>query len=265
VQEEMKKVGILVLVIVLALGTLGVGYAMWYDTVQVVTTVHTGTLSVAIVDQKSNDPPPHGTAAGGGWFTGSLDPAGPHVPLPGGGGWLLFARNSPPTPSSGWSWSGTRYPKNVASANCTFTEDTLTITIDNAYPSYGPDIAFAIQNTGNIPVKVYSIKLTSVTTPQGTFPMNVDVDSDLANGLSFLVGNDGSVTPHYGPYPDGFDDNYAFTIVLSSTPGSIPMLGAQIEPGMGLAGDVGIHVAQDAVQGAQYSFTIVFTFANWNE
>ena len=118
---------------------------------------------------------------------------------------------------------------------------------------------------GSIPVKVYSIKLTSVTTPSVTFTPNLDVDSNLSTGLCYLVGNDGSVTPHTGTWTPGDDDNYAFTIVLSSTPGSIPMVGAQIEPGMGLAGDVGIHMAQDATETAQYSFTIVFTFCNWNE
>jgi hypothetical protein len=141
----------------------------------------------------------------------------------------------------------------------------MTITIDNAYPSYGPDVAFAIQNTGNIPVKVHSIKLTSLTTPDGNFTPNLDVDCDHCD-LAYMVKNDGTIVEHRGPWDPGFDDDYAFTIVLSSTPWSAPILGAQIEPGNALAGDVGLHVAQSAKQSpAQYSFTIVFTFCNWNE
>jgi len=44
----MKKIGLLCLALVLALGTLGVGYAAWTDTVVMEQTVNTGTLEVGI-------------------------------------------------------------------------------------------------------------------------------------------------------------------------------------------------------------------------
>ena len=44
----MKKIGLLCLALVLALGTLGIGYAAWTDTVYIEQTVETGTVKVGI-------------------------------------------------------------------------------------------------------------------------------------------------------------------------------------------------------------------------
>ena len=44
----MKKVGLFCLALVLALGTLGIGYAAWTDTVYIEQTVETGTVKVGI-------------------------------------------------------------------------------------------------------------------------------------------------------------------------------------------------------------------------
>jgi hypothetical protein len=44
----MKKIGLLCLALVLALGTLGVGYAMWSDQVTITGTVNTGSVEISI-------------------------------------------------------------------------------------------------------------------------------------------------------------------------------------------------------------------------
>lgn len=44
----MKKIGLLCLALVLALGTLGVGYAMWFDEVTIEGTVETGSVEISI-------------------------------------------------------------------------------------------------------------------------------------------------------------------------------------------------------------------------
>jgi hypothetical protein len=44
----MKKIGLLILALVLALGTVGVGYAMWSDTVYIDGTVSTGCVDIEI-------------------------------------------------------------------------------------------------------------------------------------------------------------------------------------------------------------------------
>ena len=45
----MKKIGLLCLALVLALGTLGVGYAMWSDTITITGTVNTGSVDLDIM------------------------------------------------------------------------------------------------------------------------------------------------------------------------------------------------------------------------
>jgi len=45
-----KKIGLLSLALVLALGALGVGYAMWQDTVTIEGTVNTGSVEISIED-----------------------------------------------------------------------------------------------------------------------------------------------------------------------------------------------------------------------
>lgn len=52
----MKKIGLLCLVLVLALGTLGMGYAKWSQTLTINGTVNTGTLIVGIRDDGTSDP-----------------------------------------------------------------------------------------------------------------------------------------------------------------------------------------------------------------
>jgi hypothetical protein len=47
---KMKKIGLLCMALVLALGMLGVGYAMWKDEVTIEGTVSTGTVEVDIVE-----------------------------------------------------------------------------------------------------------------------------------------------------------------------------------------------------------------------
>lgn len=249
----MKKIGLICLALVLALGAFGVGYALWWDAVIIEGNVQTGIVNVAIVDQKSNDP----------IGAGNLDPAGGHQPL-GDGYWSgLFLPNTPPNPSAEWVWSSSTYDKDVAACVCDFDPDLMTITMRNVYPSYGPDVAFAVQNLGTVPVNVIGVKLVSVTTPLGTFPMDLYVDA-FGNAVVYMVANNGDVVQYEGPFDPGFDDRYAFSLLLTSV-GASPLLGVQIDPRMGLFGDVGIHVAQSALQNAEYSFTLKFTFGQWNE
>jgi len=44
----MKKIGLLALTLIIALGALGVGYAAWTDTINITGTVHTGTLNIDV-------------------------------------------------------------------------------------------------------------------------------------------------------------------------------------------------------------------------
>jgi hypothetical protein len=258
----MKKIGLICLALVLALGALGVGYAMWYQDVIIHGEVTTGTVCAHIMDQKSNDPGEPGSVTG--YYAGNFDPAHGHQPFS-DSYWSGIGSADP----ANWSWVGDRYDKNVAACNCTINcaQDELTFTIVDGYPSYGPDVAFVVQNCGTIPVKISSIKLINVNIGGTDYPKNLDVDA-LYNETVYLVGNDGSVTTYTGDYPadfpPGFDDDYAFTFVLTSLAAQ-PLLYTQIEPEGYVWGDVGLHVAQSAIQSSTYSFTLKYTFAQWNE
>jgi len=141
----MKKIGLICLAVVLAVGVIGIGFASWTDTVVVEETVTTGSVCVGIRDVSTDDPGPHGTPGDpGSYLTGSLDP-----------GW----KDGAPF----------QYDKNVASCNSTnvtwkcehngthFYVKVIE-TIDNAYPSYAPTITFEIANCGSIPVIITEIE-----------------------------------------------------------------------------------------------------------
>jgi len=131
----MKRVGILALALVLALGVLGVGYAMWDETLAVEGIVHTGEVSAVWTEAFSNDDGlvsnPAKDADDGG-----LDPR------------------------DYWVANGTpRYDKDAAMCivEGSGTQE-MRVTLANAYPSYHPTVIFSIDNTGTIPVKLQAME-----------------------------------------------------------------------------------------------------------
>jgi hypothetical protein len=142
----MKKVGLLILALVVALGALGAGYAAWSESITVTGTVSAGNLDVDFA-VASND-------AGN-----AQDPRE-------GGSW------------DGISWTeGIRWDYDAASTDVTLnptsdenadavTSNTLTITVTDVYPGYKSSVALAVTNNGTIPVKVSTGTITD-TTPAG--------------------------------------------------------------------------------------------------
>ena len=117
----MKKIGLLCLVLILALGAMGTGLAFWTDTLTLNGTVATGDLDVSFINGYSNDE--------------GNDPG-----LSGGHGDGTY------NPDTGYD-----------AASCTVAivnAKTATMSIDNGYPSYAPLTSFDIHNTGTIPAKV---------------------------------------------------------------------------------------------------------------
>ncbi len=157
-----KKVGLIVLVVVLALGALGVGYAAWSQSLNVTANVNTGTFGAKFASAVSNDDGTPGNI---------LDPSS-------AGSW------------SGGVWdSGTRASTNVgnttvAITTTTVTGDTLTVTINNAYPGYFGSVAVQVANTGSVPIKVVaSGPQTQVNSGGGaTTDLAVAVTGSLAAG-----------------------------------------------------------------------------------
>jgi len=170
----MKRIGLLCLAIVLALGTLGVGYAAWTDTVYITGTVNTGNVDWEIVpgsqSQKSDDPD-----------------------------WNCF-----------WDLEvGTRAPdpegKNVATTTVVIESvahpHLMTVTLDNAYPYYYDHIAFVVHGLGSIPLRIWKAEVwndgTLVKTLYANDYVYLNLDGEPGNDLELYWGNGWGEQLHY--------------------------------------------------------------------
>jgi hypothetical protein len=123
----MKKIGLLCLALVLALGTLGIGYATWSANVTIEQTIETGSLTVGVRDVGTNDDEVGDTGA---------DPGQPE-------GKNVASCNSTNVVGTEICLKGqTQYYTKV--------EEVIT----NAYPCYSCNITYEFANCGTIPTKL---------------------------------------------------------------------------------------------------------------
>jgi hypothetical protein len=132
-RKQGLPVGALVMVLVLALATLGVGYGLWSKTLYIEGTVTTGNvdaeLSVeAVVEDEDIEVPTQ------------LDGEDPDDTLEG---------------------------KDVGECSAVLLEtnqsnDTLSITITNGYPSFDCWVTFDVLSTGSVPIHIYRPVMTTV-------------------------------------------------------------------------------------------------------
>lgn len=122
----MKRIGLLSLALVLALGSLGIGYAAWTDTLTISGTVATGHVE---------------------WeFSGS--PAQSDSGLDDNVFFTLEERHV----------NLVHMDKDVGSTSVAFTNNHLmTVTINNAYPFYYNHIAFIVHGLGVTPLKIWKV------------------------------------------------------------------------------------------------------------
>ena len=171
----MKKLGLICLALVLALGGLGVAYAGWTDTVTIDGPVTTGEVCLDWVQVSNIDDCPHGPDGSGDWTTGNRDYN------------LDLANWDPATP---WTRPTIQVDKNVACTSAVIVgpdNDQLLVTIYNGYPLYYVDLQVHIHNCGTIPVKITDIVISPVNftladkawTPNNGGPVWVGV----ANGI----------------------------------------------------------------------------------
>jgi len=243
----MKKILLLCVALILALGTVGAGYALWKDSVLITTTINTGTVQVSL-SQYDNDPAPRGPVVGAnpnGWYNGSLDPSEQ-------GSWGFDTVGNP-------VWTGDRYEKNVAYMDSEFDNNrselhpnpTATITVDNAYPCYYGSVLFDIENTGTIPVKLLSVKLLRMSYEEEVLVFDPPVNVYLPE---YRVFNE-------LPPADGWDWEWMTSEVVG--PDGVTL--AQIDAGQKGYVSFTFHLLQDAHQSKSYDAVFEFTFCNWNE
>jgi hypothetical protein len=135
----MKKIGLLCLALVLALGALGVGYASWTDQIAIFGTVETGEVCIEFTcpwsqTDSSNAPPPYlgAPASDRDW---NATQEGSEFNL----GVVQTEKNV------GWTVVDCSGEPPVKTASLSFY---------NVYPCYFNHIGLGIHNCGNIPIKI---------------------------------------------------------------------------------------------------------------
>jgi hypothetical protein len=146
----MRKVGLLILALVIALGTLGVGYAKWSDTVIINGTIESGNVCIKFDGSGTNVDP---------CATGYLDYT---VVKDKDGNWVVA---DPIDQDLIYNLE----PKNVGCTTKTLSDDgkTLTVTLTNVYPGYLADLELHLRNCGTIPVKIEGFTYTAVSSTCG--------------------------------------------------------------------------------------------------
>lgn len=204
----MKKIGLICLAVVLALGTLGVGFAMWSETLTIDATVNTTEVDWEFVP-------------------GSF--ANKDI----GDDWTADLQVSP---------AFTQLDKDVGSTTGVFSDtdgDTdlnlLTLTIDNAYPSYANDIGFWVHCNGEMPMYFEKVIINPgghELTGSPYSVVKVDLTGEGDNDIEILWGNGVGTQLHNS---DSLEISFLF------------------------------HVLQAAPEGQPLSFTMSLVGVQWNE
>jgi hypothetical protein len=227
----MKKIGIICLALVLALGTLGVGYAHWSQTLYIDTTVNTGTLCVGFQELiLTEDPeaidPTTGLPKDVGSITGEMvDQKGTHYD----------------------EYTGEYLP----------IYEKITVAIDNAYPCYGVHIVFTVANGGTIPADVTEVNLSD---PSGelNFEWTTPPPTTPAYGYFWKdFDGDGVYDP---PGPDPAVDPGEKIISVKF----VNLVGHQLDPCDEEKAELDLHIEQAAEQGHTYNFLATITAVQWN-
>jgi hypothetical protein len=213
----MKKLGIIALALIVALGALGVGYAHWSQTLYIHGTVNTGKYCVGFLKAGSDDP--------------CVSECNPGVIGPN------------PGPGEGTIDPGSDPPKNVACANATvgvlkdcceegkLAYEYLYILVCNAYPCYTANVSFTLKNCGTIPGDILALTITELNgTPVTPIELvsgvmtDVDIDDDGETDMevTYYPAADPQVDPcntaDYNlimHFVDGIDDVTGLPIGLS--------------------------------------------------
>jgi hypothetical protein len=165
----MKKIGLLCLALVLALGTLGIGYAAWIDTITIHGQVTTGELCWEFVSCNLLD---HYAPVnyGGDYPTATPD----YTCYPGFKDQLYWELD-----------------KNVAWGTQNISADgkTLAVTLNNAYPCYFNSMSFYVNNCGTVPLKVDHIVINGQIYTKNVPYVQYDFNGDGAYDFEIQWGD----------------------------------------------------------------------------
>lgn len=191
----MQKIGLLSIVLIIALGFCGVGYAQWNHTLQAQGTVEVDDCWVEFDSYQSND---SGEAKDPGY---TKHVASTEVEIKRG-----YKRC--------WCW-------------CFSRQNTLVVTVENAYPSYQPTVDFWIKAYSRYhPAQLVCMKI---------------------NGTPVAAGEE---------FPLYDDESRVVLVVTVNPPQTIGPCHCE-------KGDITIHVEQDADECHTYKFTVTMYYSFW--
>jgi hypothetical protein len=259
----MKKIGILLLVLVIAIGALGVGYAHWWDWTFIRGEVNTGELCVGITG-----------------FTEYDDCVDDATGNPG----VLFPQyTNPNDPDFDGEYDVStmgvdvdRYDKNVAC--CAFElvnpregvlhegDQVYTIlsgALYNGYPSYWNLVDVQFANCGTVPAGLRGVWIRPIYPDGSLGPWTMMEPDPKRNGT---VDADGNYPYVYAIDMD--DDGVAEVNVWTHWPGQDPTAPEwinQLDPCDRTTLWFDIHVNQQADENATYNYYVAFGWVNWNQ
>jgi hypothetical protein len=177
----MKKIGFVILAVILALGLTGAAYAYWTQNIYVNAAVETGTVQASFINAQSNPIfVDEGTTGGVAWYTDALG---------------MYS-----TPN-----------------------DTLNVTLSNAYPGMTAVLPVTIENTGTIPIGNIAIGADDLSNlPAGSTVMLTG--TELSTGLAVGASTTNAVITVMVPtsadnssFVQGTTASYGFTLTITST------------------------------------------------
>ncbi len=227
----MKRTSIISILVIVAFAMMGIGFAMWSDTVTVSASAQAGDLKFHYITGSSD----------------SKDIAGD---------WTCDygLRNI----------RGAVEGKDVGSTTITMEDtnsdsfqDKINVTVNNAYPCYFNDISWWVESTGSIPVIIQSAKLTWGGT-----------EYDIISGKLYIFCMDrdtGAYNLIKVPSTVGNLEDY-----YESMDGVIEFkwgdnVGLQLHPHESVEQSFIFHVVQPAQQNTTYNFGLSIKGIQWNE
>lgn len=138
-------------------------------------------------------------------------------------------------------------PKDVGCTEVSLSDDgkTMTVTISNAYPGYVSQIDYAVTNNGSVPVKLQNKTIDVVSGD----PAGLEVDNGCVRCLMQKLG---------------FPSWMWKWLPCCCEEDNVLEIGSQIHGGDTFVGTITHVVTDDALENADYTYTITYDFVQWN-
>jgi len=237
----MKKIGLMFLAIVLAIGVMGIGYAAWTDTITVDGTVTTGEVCIEfwscyLLDEHPGVPDGKPTNPGGDFPTVFPDRNCNDAFEPNAAGKIWW----PMDKNVAWGEQLIGNDPSLPGDN-----DLLEVWLYNTYPCYFNLLGFYVHNCGTIPVKINRVWIDGHPIGPGDL---IRFDFDTGN----VVVNPDTTLPN---------EVWDFEIHWGGA------VGLQLEPSDNPEISLWMHVLQPCPQGQldTQHFTITIEAVQWNE